>query len=300
MILDGVDWRQAIRQLIPEVGDIGDPITGGQKLVFPCFISGHRYALKVILLNSDVIRDVDETQSLTDTVALRVQREVDILGRCSTPYIVKPGPISLTTAKVGAQHVMYFTEEWIEGKDLQRAVADCGPLPLAEVITLSQNMSLAIQDLWSLNVVHRDIKPSNIVRRTGTNDFILLDMGVALDKDDETITQYGLVPGTRIYLSPDQLNYPMKQFLDFRSDLFAVGVVLYEVLTGVHPFFQKGMSGEVLTQRIIDFRPQPPSRIRPEVPANLDSMVMRLLAKKPHLRFRTCKDFVDATTRLCV
>lgn len=261
-----------------------------------CTIDNHRYALKILLAGATGM-SVDGTVSIErgevsfDEVTERARREVNTMKECESPHLVKLGPISLTRANIAEQPVIYFTEEWLEGDDLQTILKRDRVLPIDEVIELGIHISSAIEELWSHKKVHRDVKPGNIMRRTKDGEFVLLDMGLALDLLDHSLTTVGLIPGTRLYLSPDQIDYPHKRMLDFRSDLFSLGVVLYEACTGQHPF--AGDDPQTTLLRILSVTPTPPSSLRKEVPPQLSTIILRLLAKKPHLRYRTCRHLIE-------
>jgi len=286
-----------IQAAITVIEAIDEPLRGGQKLVFPCTISGERYALKVMLTNPSQAQpdDADQSGEQDDEVTARARREVEIMGRCTTPYLVRLGPILLTQAEIKGQSVVYFTEEWIDGRNLGDILEQDGPLPIAELIQLGKNITEAIRELWSLQKIHRDIKPGNIMRRDANGEFVLLDMGLAFDLEDESLTVLGGLPGTSIYFSPERVEFAKKRQMDFRSDLFSLGIVLYEATTGHHPFWRRGMDSMAAVGRILTVPPfEPPSAYRQEVPTELEAAILRLLAKRPHLRYRTCEQLITA------
>lgn len=140
-------------------------------------------------------------------------------------------------------------------------------------------------------MVHRDVKPRNIMRRN-SGDYVLLDTGLAFDLSDESLTAAFMTVGTPIYMSPEQLKN-VRRGIDFRSDLFLLGIVMYEVITGKHPFFQRGINSMQLVANIISNQVEPPSTIRSDIPNSLNTIIMRLLAKEPHLRFKTCDSLIN-------
>ena len=285
-----------ISEKIPGVKDIGQQCEGGQKIVFPCTIADERYALKVMLTNPLASGEISEDIStdIFDEVTARARREVEIMSQCNSPHIVKIGPLPLTAAEIRGQSVIYFTEEWIEGQDLRTIIRNEDYLPLVQVLQLGKHITNAVKVLWSMAKIHRDIKPGNIMRRDVDDEFVLLDMGLAFDITDMSLTRLGVVVGTPIYFSPEQTNFTIKRQMDFRSDLFSLGIVLYEAATGRHPFWTPGRTSQEALAGILAVTPSPPSVIRPEIPVQLDEVIMRLLAKRPHMRYRTCDQLVDA------
>lgn len=281
---------------ISGIENVEPPLRGGQKLVFPCSVSGERRALKVMLANPTASANDQEDSSVEvmDEVTARARREVEIMRQCTSPHIVRLGPIPLSTVNISGQNLIYFTEEWIDGRDVKTIIEKDGPLPIADVVKLGLDIAAAVEELWSLKKIHRDIKPGNVMLREETHDFILLDMGLAFDIGAESLTPTGLVPGTLIYLSPEQTEFATKRQMDFRSDLFSLGLLLYEAVTGRHPFWQVGMSGHDALARMLGDAADPPSVHRSGLPTQLDEVVLRLLAKRPHLRYRTCAQLATA------
>jgi serine/threonine protein kinase len=269
---------------IPALEYVGDPLNGGQKLVFPCRLNGIQYALKVMLTTASSPSDPQHLDETTE----RATREVELMGQFDSPYLVKMGSIGLTVATIRGQQVVYFAEEWIEGTDVKTLIERNGPFSQEDVIQLGLDMTEGIDLLWTKDIVHRDIKPGNIMRRAPNGNFVLLDMGIALDLADISLTRTGNIAMTPAYASPEQLNLARKRELDCRSDLFALGLVLYEALTGKHPFLSRGVVAAPVTQLIQHVQVVPPSQIRPDVPKRLEMVICRMLEKKPHLRYKDC------------
>lgn len=282
-----------IQAAIPALKPIGNPIKGGQKLVFPCEIDGQLFALKVMAVSPAPRNDPGRL----DEAAERAAREVELMGQFDSPYLVKLGPIGLVRNRICKQEVAYFTEEWIDGPDLQTLIKQNGPMAPNDVIRLGLDIVSAIDLLWGKDTVHRDIKPSNIMCRDSSGVYVLLDMGLAFDLADVSLTRTGQVAGTPAYMSPEQLDLTRKRDLDCRSDFFALGIVLYETLTGKHPFQPPRASGASVTHMIQHANVVPPSRIRSGIPPRLEATICRLLEKKPQLRYRNCADCQAALKR---
>jgi serine/threonine protein kinase len=167
-------------------------------------------------------------------------------------------------------------------------------LSVEELIQLAHQMSEAIKDLWSLHKIHRDIKPGNIMRRSSNGDFILLDMGLVFDLEASSLS---LCPvGTPIYFSPEQMDFDNRRtVMNFRSDLFSLGIVLYQMATGSHPFITRSSMTplEVMTN-IKTLDPVQPKDLRADLSNSLNDIILRTLAKRPALRYRSIELFQSA------
>jgi serine/threonine-protein kinase len=157
---------------------------------------------------------------------------------------------------------------------------------MQEVIDLGYPITTAVSALWAQRKIHRDIKPGNIMRRDADRAFILLDMGLVFDLDDESLSISPV--GTKIYFAPEQMDFANRRsVLDFRSDLFSLGIVMYEMGTGHHPFMTPDVRNSMdVLYNIRNLTPVSPSQYRPEIPQPLETFIMRLLAKRPALRYR--------------
>lgn len=272
--IDAVEW-------------VGVPITdGGQKVVRKCSIDGVHYALKMLLAQAP--KEGEQTMEDDGGVAnfRRAKREIQTMDQCSSPYIVKPGPIGLDLCKVGGMVIPFYTEEWIDGRTLADIISQSGRLEIGETVKLGCQMALAIGELWSLKKLHRDLKPLNIMHRTN-GDFVLIDLGLVFDFDDQSLTKNMGPVGTAEYVAPERLVYRGSRNLDFRTDMFSLGIILYEASTGVHPFCTPGMSREEILDAILDDMPKPPSSIVTGVPTKLDNVILRLLSKRVHSRYNS-------------
>ncbi len=285
-----------VSQLLPEVSDIGEPMRGGQKLVFPCTIEGERWVVKFALV--EVSKDHGETseviQERIDHVTARIEREVRVMGLCDSPYIAKLGPIPTRHVDFRGQSLIYFCEEFIDGENLRRILTTKSILATPELIRLGLNIAEAIQHLWVHRQIHRDIKPENIMRRDSDGSFVLLDMGLVFDLADRSLTRHGFVVGTFPYYSPEQLDLGKRRLMDFRSDLFLLGQVLYEAATGVHPFHRLALSDSEVYERIRINPPDRPTLYRRDLPREFEDVILRVLAKEPHLRYRSCERMTSA------
>lgn len=287
-----------VETIVPNCQVIAEPLGGGQKIVFPCCINGDTCAVKFISLG-EIKDDLDGTvQSKIDTVRARVEREIAIMQKINSPSIVKMGVLSLTSAIFESQNLLYYSEEWIDGENLFEILKQNKKISVPDALKLCLDITQGVSELWNLNKVHRDIKPQNIMKRNQDGSYVLLDLGVAFDLEDKSLTQFGCVPGTKMYFSPEQLDITHKRDIDFRSDLFSLGIVLYQSLIGFHPFYTYGMSDQELFARIIKQPIIPPITIDRTIPQSVNNIICRLLNKQPSGRYRKCSILIDELNKI--
>ncbi|WP_188051945.1 serine/threonine-protein kinase [Azospirillum sp. Sh1] len=274
-------------QLFPFVEAVGNPFIGGQKIVFPCKIDGIDYVVKV--LQSENFPEEEENsfeQDSVDDVFERARREVDIL-RCSqTRSLPKLGPIDLQRISINNQSLVVFSEEFIDGQELHDLLKTSFNFTNGEIIKAGIGIASAIDDLWKIRCIHRDIKPKNIKRRR-SGEYVLLDPGIAFDLEDVSLTATGFVPHTPGYIAPECIIPDSKRDTDCRSDLFLLGIVLYECATKHHPFIQKEnmRRGDIISSILRD-EPLPITSINPDISGEIENIIMRLLSKRKHSRFK--------------
>lgn len=281
---------QAVQQAVPEATNVAYLAKGGQKVVYSCAIAGRPYVLKILRPHLHLLAPqqggsvVGDPISLDDVTA-RAQREVATMRECDTPHLVKIGPIEMRTIQIDGEDLLCFSEERIDGKPLNEVLRQNGRLSPAEILDLGENISAAIDALWRHRKIHRDIKPGNIMQRQ-TGGFVLLDLGLVFDLNAES---YSVGPvGTTIYFSPEQMDFAnRRQVLDFRSDLFSLGITMYEMATGTHPFVACAATSWEVLNNIRNHNPPSPSQANPNIPVALSDVIMRLLGKRPSLRFRS-------------
>jgi serine/threonine-protein kinase len=188
----------------------------------------------------------------------------------------------------------YMVMEHLSGRDLAAILQSGGALPLQEAATLVLQACDAIAEAHALGIIHRDLKLSNLFLTRGGNDkpcLKVLDFGISKQADArEQLTRSGAVIGSPLYMSPEQIQDP--KTVDTRTDIWAMGIVLYELATGYAPFEGDGLHHLIL--HVLHTVPDPPSRVRPELPAALDSVVMRCLRKNPGERYDTIEEFAAA------
>ncbi len=181
----------------------------------------------------------------------------------------------------------YIAMEYLDGRSLDSIVREEAPLSPQRAIELTEQVLRAARFAHRHGVVHRDLKPHNVIideeGRVKVTDFGIARAGAS------EITQTGSIMGTARYLSPEQAQ---GHTVSPRSDLYAIGIMLYELLTGTVPF--EGDSVVAIALRHLSEPPRPPSSLVPAVSANLDAIVMRALAKRPEARFADADEFLAA------
>ncbi len=162
-------------------------------------------------------------------MTIRAEREVEKLKELDSPYFVDL--IDSGSIQIRDKNYYYAVTDFISGENLKNVIK-VRQLKDFEMKKLIVSMCKAIDQLWEHDILHRDIKPANIMKTE--EDFILIDLGIAKHHDLSTITKTGMVVGTPVYMSPEQLT--ARKNLTIKSDLFSLGIVLYEAYTGQHPY----------------------------------------------------------------
>jgi len=182
--------------------------------------------------------------------------------------------------------------ELLEGESLKERIRN-GPVSTDELLDLGTQMSDALAAAHAKGVIHRDIKPANIFM-AGPGRVKILDFGLAkavpghrpeIEPDEESLTVEGVIPGTTAYMSPEQVR---GEEIDARSDLFSLGVVLYEAATGKRPFI--GKNRVLMMNAILNKEPITPARVNPKLPAAMDTIIMKALAKDREQRYQQASE----------
>lgn len=214
-------------------------------------------------------------------LADRFQREIKLLASLSHPNIA-----ALRTAlTLDDQLVMIM--EYVDGVTLS-ACLQKGPIPYPEAINYVDQMLAALSYAHQKNIVHRDIKPSNMML-TPQGLVKLMDFGIARSGNDRGLTMTGATLGSLCYMSPEQVK---SEPVDARSDLYSVGVSLYEMVTGQLPF--QAESSYSLMAAHLEQAPKPPITLRSDLPAALNAIILMALAKEPARRFQSADAFRNA------
>ncbi len=185
----------------------------------------------------------------------------------------------------------YLTMQWIKGRTLADIISESGALPVRKVLTLAAKLSSALASAHSRNILHRDIKPGNILVNDNGEPF-LADFGLARLIGEHGHTRQGVFVGTPHYASPEQVTLDP---LDERSDIYALGLVIFEMATGQRPFDAPTVVDVLAMHR--DAAPPDPRTFRPEIPDDLAEIIGRCLAKDPADRLATAGEIEAALSR---
>lgn len=191
----------------------------------------------------------------------------------------------------------YILMEYLDGLDLKKVVRDRGPLPPREAAYYVYQACEAVAEAHRLGIAHRDLKPANMMlvrRANGPGCIKVLDFGISKELDPAArmydLTRSGVIMCSPAYMAPEQVSSPKE--VDLRSDIWALGVVLYELVTGILPFHAD--SGMELLAKILQLRPQSPVEIVPGLSGELEGIILKCLDKDRTKRFQTVTELMEA------
>ncbi|HEX9776399.1 MAG TPA: Stk1 family PASTA domain-containing Ser/Thr kinase [Actinomycetota bacterium] len=185
----------------------------------------------------------------------------------------------------------YIVMEFIEGRTLRDIIRDEGPLLPERAAEIASDVCAGLSFAHSHDIIHRDVKPANIMI-TSSGAVKVADFGIARAATGETVTQTAMVLGTAQYFSPEQAQSAP---VDARSDVYSLGIVMYEMLTRQVPF--TGSSPVAIAYKHVKEDPVPPSRLNPDVPAGLEAIVMKAMAKNPANRYQSADEMREDLQR---
>jgi hypothetical protein len=238
---------------------------------------GRRVALKVPRLDGDANPEVLQ----------RFDREARAAATLAHPNIC---PVYDVGEHGG---VRYVTMAYVEGRSLAELIRGTRALPQRPVAAVVRKIALALAEAHQRGIVHRDLKPANVMINSA-NEPVVMDFGLArrTGEDDARLTREGAILGTPAYMPPEQVSGRLSE-IGPASDVYSLGVILYEMLTARLPF--QGPATAVLAQ-VLTQEPPCPSTLRPDLDAELEGICLRAMAKKPADRFASMKDFAAALT----
>ena len=256
------------------VGELGRGAMGVvYKAVDP--VIGRTVAVKTIRLSEEGT-GLSRPELLT-----RFQTEARAAGLLTHPNIV-------VVFDAGEEDGLYYiTMELVEGKSLQALLDDGHAFPLPRTLRIMEQTCSALQFAHERNVIHRDIKPANLML-TADDTVKVTDFGTAKILQFGTVQQTAHVMGTPSYMSPEQVK---GRAVDGRSDIFSLGVMLYEMVTSEKPF--PGQNITTVIYKIVNEDPVPPRQINPTIHPGISAVVMRALEKEPDQRYQSCREMLE-------
>jgi eukaryotic-like serine/threonine-protein kinase len=234
-------------------------------------------AMKVLL------PDLEGNPGLAD----RFMREIKVQASLDHPNIA-----ALHTA-LRIENQLMMLMEYVEGTPLDHLM-EAGPVPIDKAVDYIAQVLSALSYAHAHGIVHRDLKPANMMV-TAPGVVKLMDFGIAKMTADRKLTQTGSTVGSLYYMSPEQIKGAVD--LDPRSDLYSLGVSLYEVVTGARPF--QGDSEYSIMAAHLQKNPPPPIQISPNLPSGLNEVILQALEKDPAMRFQTADAFRNALLYAC-
>ena len=236
-------------------------------------------------LNRAVVIKVLPAELANEVSAARFKREIEVTAHLQHPHIL---PVLAAGARDG---LLWYVMPYVEGESLRHRLASERQLPVADATRILHEVADALAYAHSRGVVHRDIKPENILLEEG--HAVLADFGIARAlleaRTGERLTATGLGLGTPGYMAPEQATGDSQ--VDARVDVYALGVVGYEMLAGLPPF--TGPSAQAVIAAQLTAMPRPLRELRPDTPPALAATITRALAKSPDERFRSAAEFRD-------
>src|SRR5262249_15567023 len=190
--------------------------------------------------------------------------------------------------EIGEQPLPYLAMEYIPGETLQQKLNRVGPLDVAEVLRIGGQIAEGLAAAHAMDLIHRDIKPGNVLLEGGQQKVKITDFGLARTADDASISQSGIIAGTPMYMAPEQAH---GQPLDQPADLFPLGSVLYQMVTGRPPF--RANTTVAVLKRVAEDRPRAIREIIPETPQWLCDIIAKLHAKDPGDRYQSAREVAE-------
>lgn len=213
-------------------------------------------------------------------LAKRFVKEVETMAKLSHPNIVKIFDVG------NVNNIPYYAMEFVAGQSLSQLLKQ-ERMDVQRAAEILRKVALAVHHANSKGILHRDIKPSNIMLDS-LDEPKIMDFGLALDVNNSVrLSQTGVVVGTPAYMSPEQVQGKKRQ-MDERSDVYSLGAVFYEMLTGQPPF--QGGSTQKIFERILTQEPTLPSRVQPGLPKSIEKICLKAMAKEKEWRYRNAEE----------
>ena len=285
-VADSVPQASPGAPLLPGDATVGVPMLGryqidreiGKGAMGVVYLGRDPKIGRVVAIKTLALGQEFEGDALIDARA-RFFREAETAGRLQHPNIV-------TIFDAGEEHdLAYIAMEFLKGQDLTHACGQDRLLPVPTVLSIAARVADALDYAHAHNVVHRDIKPANIMFDSATDAVKVTDFGIARITDSSK-TRTGLVLGTPSFMSPEQL---AGKKVDGRSDLYSLGITLFQLLTGTLPL--RGASMTELMHKIANVEAPDVRQLRPELPAAVARVAALALQKRTEARYQTGRQF---------
>lgn len=267
---------------VPRIG------AGKQKAVYKATREATDLALKILLMALDEPDPDAEPDPEYDVTLERFKRETQGMQVVDCPHVMRLVD-EPDIREIDGSNYYWYTEPLVGGGTLRSRIKS-GPLALDELDKLARSLLIAVEAMSTTGqFVHRDIKPNNILF-TEDGTMVLTDLGIARFTELQDITESEMTgPGTWMYAAPEQFDIRKLATIDFRTDLFQVGIVLFEAAMGKHPFDPSNTAG--YAQRLRSFHAN--SITRTDLPAGLRKVIIRLLSPNPSGRYRRVSSAFD-------
>lgn len=207
----------------------------------------------------------------------RFYQEARLAAKLTHPNIVEVYDLGDEDGQV------YIAMELLDGADLKTVIHESDPVSIQQKLEWMIQLSDALSFAHHRQIIHRDIKPGNIqIRNNGS--VVIMDFGIARAASSR-ITKTGAIVGTPEYISPEQI---LAIHVDYRADIFSLGIVCYEFLTGKHPFRVPSLPGTI--HRILNDHPAPPNHLDPAIPESMSRITLKALEKDTNRRYQHCDE----------
>lgn len=257
--------------------------TGGFKTVYRINTASGPEVIKAVYIPPAGDEEADAARA---QLIARAEREIEALGMCNSPVLVKLGSHEPQMHAIGNNDYLLYGEEFLPGQPLTNWIGKQPAPSYDELRSVLLSLVGLIRELSASGYLHRDIKPANIMD-TGIVDrpFVVLDLGIAFKLQGTELTQGGGPPGTLLYMAPELLKPDYKDVMDFRCDLYTAGLTVYVVASGIHPYAPQPESQYATAYRIMTQRPKPLTELRHDLPAKFCKIIDRCIRKRPALRY---------------
>jgi serine/threonine protein kinase len=265
---------ETIRDRYEVVAEIGE---GGMGVVYK--------AIDKELQRPVALKMLHHAHSNDEMWKARFEKEAKALAKLNHPSIVT----LYDFFKMEDKH--FLVMELLEGKTGKELLEETGAIPFPELIQMFRRVIRALAHAHRNKIIHRDIKPNNIMI-TNSGEVKIMDFGIARTKDSPHMTQVGYTLGSVLYMSPEQIRNP--QDVDERSDIYSLGITMFEMATGKPPFMDPDSSQPDILIKHLSVEPPSPRAINPDVPETLERAIIKALQKNPEDRFQTMEEFGSA------